>query len=60
MNIEDVAGDSRLAPARHPKGFCILNIEDQKVLYVLQQRPLNGSLNLEELLDFLYIYIEFL
>jgi hypothetical protein len=52
MNIEDVAGDSRLAPARHPKGFCILNIEDQMVLYVLQQRPLNGSLNLEDVVGF--------
>jgi hypothetical protein len=31
----------RLAPARHPKGFCTLNIEDQMVLYALQQRPLN-------------------
>jgi hypothetical protein len=24
----------RLAPARDPKGFCTLNIEDQMVLYV--------------------------
>jgi hypothetical protein len=31
----------RLAPARNPKGFCTLNIENQMVLYALQQRPLN-------------------
>jgi hypothetical protein len=42
----------RLAPARHPKGFCTLNIEDQMVLYALQQRPLNSSLNLEDAAGF--------
>jgi hypothetical protein len=42
----------RLAPARHPKGFCTLNIEDQMVLYALQQRPLNDSLNLEDAAGF--------
>jgi hypothetical protein len=44
--------DLRLAPARHPKGFCTLNIEDQMVLYALQQRPLNGPLNLEDAAGF--------
>jgi hypothetical protein len=34
------------------KGFCTLNIEDQMVLYALQQRPLNGSLNLEDAAGF--------
>jgi hypothetical protein len=42
----------RLAPARNPKGFCTLNIEDQMVLYALQQRPLNGPLNLEDAAGF--------
>jgi hypothetical protein len=37
----------RLAPTRPSKGFCTLNLEDGDVLYSLQQRPLNGSLNLE-------------
>jgi hypothetical protein len=37
----------RLAPARSSKGFCTLNLEDEDVLYSLQQRPLNGPLNLE-------------
>jgi hypothetical protein len=41
-------GKVRLAPARDPKEFCTLNIEDQMVLYALQQRPLNGPLNLED------------
>jgi hypothetical protein len=36
----------RLAPARDPKGFCTLNIEDQMILYALQQRPLNGPLSI--------------
>jgi hypothetical protein len=40
--------DLRLAPSRDPKGFCTLNIEDQMVLYTLQQHPLNGPLNLED------------
>jgi hypothetical protein len=31
----------RLAPARALKGSSTLNIEDQTVLYTLQQRPLN-------------------
>jgi hypothetical protein len=42
----------RLAPARDPKGFCTLNIEDQMILYALQQRPLNGPLNLEDAVGF--------
>jgi hypothetical protein len=46
----------RLAPARDPKGFCTLNIENQMVLYALQQRPLNGPLNLENAAGF-SIYI---
>jgi hypothetical protein len=29
------------------KGSCTLNLEDEDVLYSLQQRPLNGPLNLE-------------
>jgi hypothetical protein len=37
----------RLAPRRPSKGFCTLNLEDEDVLYSLQQRPLNGPLNLE-------------
>jgi hypothetical protein len=42
----------RLAPAMDPKGFCTINIEDQMVLYALQQRLLNGSLNLEDAAGF--------
>jgi hypothetical protein len=42
----------RLALARHSKGFCTLNIEDQMVLYALQQRPLNGPLNIEDAAGF--------
>jgi hypothetical protein len=42
----------RLAPARDSKGFCTLNIEDQMILYALQQRPLNGPLNLEDAAGF--------
>jgi hypothetical protein len=38
----------RLAPARDTKGFCTLNIEDQMVIYALQQCPINGPLNLED------------
>jgi hypothetical protein len=30
------------------KASCTLNIEDETVLYALQQRPLNGPLNLED------------
>jgi hypothetical protein len=41
-----------LAPTRPPKGFSTLNIEDQTVLYTLQQRPLNGPLNLEDAAGF--------
>jgi hypothetical protein len=37
----------RLAPIRPSKGSCTLNLEDENVLYSLQQRPLNGPLNLE-------------
>jgi hypothetical protein len=37
----------RLAPTRSSKGSCTLNLEDLDVLYSLQQRPLNGPLNLE-------------
>jgi hypothetical protein len=37
---------------RTPKEFCTLNIEDQIVLYVLQQRSLNGPLNLEDAAGF--------
>jgi hypothetical protein len=40
-------GGIRLAPTRPSKGFCTLNLEDEDVLYSLQQRPLNGSLNLD-------------
>ena len=42
----------RLAPARVLKGSSTLNIEDQTVLYALQQRPLNGPLNLEDAAGF--------
>jgi hypothetical protein len=41
-----------LAPTRSSKGFSTLNIEDQTVFYALQQRPLNGSLNLEDAAGF--------
>ena len=37
----------RLAPTRSSKGSCTLNLEDEVVLYSLQQRPLNSPLNLE-------------
>jgi hypothetical protein len=37
----------RPAPTKNPKGVCTLNIEDEMILYTLQQRPLNGPLNLE-------------
>jgi hypothetical protein len=37
----------RLASTRPSKGSCTLNLEDEDVLYSLQQRPLNGPLNLE-------------
>jgi hypothetical protein len=52
--LDDMEADSmlRLAPTRDPKGFCTLNIEDRMVLYALQQRPLNGSLNLEDAAGF--------
>jgi hypothetical protein len=42
----------RLAPTRPPKGFSTLNIEDQTILYALQQRSLNGPLNLEDAAGF--------
>jgi hypothetical protein len=42
----------RLSPTRPSKGFSTLNIEDQMVLYALQQRPLNDSLNLEDAVVF--------
>jgi hypothetical protein len=38
----------RLAPTRSSKGSCTLNLEDEDVLYSLQQRSLNGPLNLED------------
>jgi hypothetical protein len=38
------------APTR--SWFSTLNIEDQTVLYALQQRPLNGPLNLEDATEF--------
>jgi hypothetical protein len=41
-----------LAPTRSFKGFSTLNIEDQMVLYTLQQCPLNGPLNLEDAAGF--------
>jgi hypothetical protein len=41
-----------MAPARNPKGSSTLNIEDQMVLYALQQRPLDGPLNLEDAAGF--------
>jgi hypothetical protein len=37
----------RLAPIRNSKGFCTLDLEDQIILYSLQQRSLNDPLNLE-------------
>jgi hypothetical protein len=42
----------RLAPTKSSKGFSTLNIEDQSILYALQQRPLNGPLNLEDAAGF--------
>jgi hypothetical protein len=42
----------RLAPTRAPKGYSTLNIEEQMVIYALQQRPLNGYLNLEDAAGF--------
>jgi hypothetical protein len=45
MDIEDVAGDSL---TRNSKELCTLNLEDEIVLCSLQQRPLNGSLNLDD------------
>jgi hypothetical protein len=42
----------RLALTRSLKRFSTLNIEDQTVLYTLQQRPLNGPLNLEDAAGF--------
>jgi hypothetical protein len=38
----------RLAPTKSSKGSCTLNLEDEDVLYSIQQRPLNGPLNLED------------
>jgi hypothetical protein len=34
------------------KRSCTLNLEDEDVLYSLQQRPLNGPLNLENVVGF--------
>jgi hypothetical protein len=48
----------RPAPTRSSKGSCTLNLEDEDKLYSLQQRPLNGHLNLKDVLD--PLYIEFL
>jgi hypothetical protein len=46
----------RLAPTRSSKGSSTLNIEYRTVLYSLQQRPLNGSLNLDDTVgSFIYI-----
>jgi hypothetical protein len=42
----------RPAPARYSKTSSTLNIEDQTVLYALQQRPLNGPLILEDAAGF--------
>jgi hypothetical protein len=42
----------RLASVRDPKKLYTLNIEDQMVFYVLQQRPLNDHLNLEDAAGF--------
>jgi hypothetical protein len=42
----------RLAPTRASKTSCTLNIENRTVLYALQQRPLNGPLNLEDAAGF--------
>jgi hypothetical protein len=39
-------------PARVSKGSSTLNIEDQTVIYALQQRHLNGPLNLEDAAGF--------
>jgi hypothetical protein len=49
---ESTSGDVRLAPTRPSKGFSTLNIEDQTVLHALQQRLLNGPLNLENAAGF--------
>jgi hypothetical protein len=48
MNLPLVGNVIRLAPTRSSKGLCTLNLEDEEVLYSLQQRPLNGPLNLED------------
>jgi hypothetical protein len=49
----------RLAPSRNSKGLCTLNLEDQIVLYSLQQNPLNDPLNLDNVVGS-SIYIEFI
>jgi hypothetical protein len=41
-----------LAPTNYSKSSSTLNIEDQTVLYILQQRHLNGPLNLENVVRF--------
>jgi hypothetical protein len=38
----------RLTPTRTSKESCTLNLDDEVVLYFFQQRPLNGPLNLED------------
>jgi hypothetical protein len=42
----------KLAPTKCSKSSCTINIEDQTVLYALQQRHLNVSLNLEDAVGF--------
>jgi hypothetical protein len=47
MPLDWLRNLSHLAPTRPSKGSCTLNLEDEDVLYSLQQRPLNSPLNLE-------------
>jgi hypothetical protein len=42
----------RPTPTRYSKSSCTLNIENQTVLYALQQRSLNDPLNLEDAAGF--------
>jgi hypothetical protein len=42
----------RLAPASASKCSSTLNIENQTVIYALQQRPLNTPLYLEDVIEF--------
>jgi hypothetical protein len=48
LRLEIQGCSLRLAPTRSSKRFSTLNIEDQTVIYALQQCPLNGPLNLED------------